>query len=156
MSWIPLQKGLWEHKKCFVLDGENGFVLLDNLSVALPIAAGERTSTTGCQSDLCAPALSITDENSQMEERHQWFFSSPCGWGPSWWQQVGMWLWMFGVHNHPCIFLQSNLIPGQSFISQGCHCTARWVKRVLLPRVVISAGISEEGEGMWVIGCLCR
>lgn len=44
--------------------------------------------------------------------------------------------------------LQHSLILGQLLISKTCLCTPPRVKGVLLQRVVISAGISEEDEGM--------
>lgn len=87
---------------------------------------------------------------SQMEEGHKWFSSSPCAGGGPW---GGSRLAHGRGPQGPVsitaatMALQHSLVSGQPLVSKSCLRTPPWAKGVLLQRVVISAGISEEGEG---------
>jgi len=133
---------------------ENGFALTDNLLVTPLVAAGERMSIVCCERDLCTLALPIAAaalaEKSQREEGREWFSSPPCARGPLWWQQVGMRPRMSGLHFHHCRYhgfvAQLDLGPTAPLLELSSYTSL--VKGVLLKRVVIGTGLSQEGKGM--------
>lgn len=137
---------------------EAGFDPLDSLAVALLVVAGERTSIVCCHWALCSLALPIAAAALDWEKPNEgkvWvvFFISRC-WGTllvaAGWPVVQS----FGLHFHHCCYHGFAAQPDLE--TTACLCTPPQVKGVLLQSVVISAGISEEGDGMWATGCLCR